>query len=709
MNWTMQALILGLLWLFLVLHGKANAYPVPVHSAITESVIDQNEDKIGAYLKEALGFPMGIRQEFEGRRMRDWIAYGSEQEDLEFRFYEVAGTAYGHFYNPLSNTGFTSDGQPLWESAYERANNLRNKWSWQMARGKFFEALTSTAQADRDNAFAHVFRALGHLAHLVQDVGVPSHSRNDAHAGLSGLRRLQALKSSYESYTATNRESLDYTMMPFPCKYVSYQNDSLAPKQFWDLEAYQGQLPFLLTCYGLAEYSNANFASDETIFTENSSSLDQRFPYPRRSSAELYEKVVDQMTGKKRRYFRIVQDTEPIDHFAVAGTLYRGGRIPQAVESLSLDENCHKDYVERLLPRAVGYTAGLIDYFFRGKVEIVLPGTGVYALSESLEDGFTEVHLLARNVTPDDQEMPDGSIVLVVKHKVALENPFQSRAVPTDTDFSYIVVPEAGNTRSIPRNGFVELVFKLQETPIPTWGTDVYLQVVYRGRLGSEMDAVGVGFKDVGEPTPIDVFNNMDKICVDNAWYDAGSAEVIAQADRNHDGVPDGDVYPHDLRDIYIRFSPASTPRPASAQEHNLHIPTLGRGAFLRAAYILTDYEFSDGFHATDVAVDPNDHWVSSGFWCREQNGELRCPALSPAKAIKNQTEYVEDREYCCELICGPSDPNCCDLFIFSGCQVRHFPTFTPFRGSQLWKDSWFLVDNWPFPTDSTCSLLLLP
>ena len=38
-----------------------------------------------------------------------------------------------------------------------------------------------------------------------------------------------------------------------------------------------------------------------------------------------------------------------------------------------LDETCHEEYAEKLIPRAVGYSAGLLNYFFRCQLEAVNP------------------------------------------------------------------------------------------------------------------------------------------------------------------------------------------------------------------------------------------------------------------------------------------------------------------------------------------------
>jgi hypothetical protein len=55
-----------------------------------------------------------------------------------------------------------------------------------------------------------------------------------------------------------------------------------------------------------------------------------------------------------------------------------------------------------------------------------------------------------------------------------------------------------------------DMTFKFTQNPIPIEATDLYLQVVFRGKLGEEIDAVAVGTKDISEPTFFGVANMRD-------------------------------------------------------------------------------------------------------------------------------------------------------------------------------------------------------
>ena len=60
-----------------------------------------------------------------------------------------------------------------WETEYE------NYFAWPDARDYFYEALTDANEAVREHYLAMTFVALGHVLHLLEDMGVPPHVRND--------------------------------------------------------------------------------------------------------------------------------------------------------------------------------------------------------------------------------------------------------------------------------------------------------------------------------------------------------------------------------------------------------------------------------------------------------------------------------------------------------------------------------------------------
>ena len=225
----------------------------------------------------------------------------------------------------------------------------------------------------------------------------------------------------------------------------------------------------------------------------------------------------------------------------------------------------------------------------------------------------------------------------------------------------------------------------LLQVPIPLYATDVYLQVVYHGKLGKEINgsfvgesdgAVAVGFKDIGEPTPIDLFNDMDRICLNGGWYDAGSREALNKVDTNKNGIADEwDIYPHDLIDSFVRISPINSPQKVSPSEYNFYAKQLDPGTFLRAGFILTDYDFVISFTGSPQKIDDADAWAHfPGLLCGPGYA-TQSPCQDAQYSIKNQTDLID------------------------GKMRRTYPTFNVFRGREIWGGE--IVENYPYPLNS--------
>ncbi|MBE0427112.1 MAG: hypothetical protein IBX72_10780 [Nitrospirae bacterium] len=679
-----------------ILPFDATALEKATHFDLNGKIVVQNQVSLNTYLKLKLGLSKGIEEIINGKQVIKWIQEGGVKED------EPLNTrSFNHFHNPLKpwdSAGLkgTFQSAVIWAQEQETFGSLfGGDWSWKKARESFHKGLTAVTKTDREKNLADTFRALGQVMHLIQDVSVPAHTRDDAHVvGYHYEKAVDKLR------TSNNPIFLDAVANPvaFDSSILSYSPNPLAPipiAKIFDTDIYYNTNPdpnvTALDTIGLSEYTNANFVS-EGLFAANF----QDFFYPRIENTSIVPKLYTGTLGTYTRQYYLKNccgETNTGNGYLLAVVDYldywrqKYPLLSAVLPKLPiLDDNVYKDYAALLIPRAVGYSAGLLDYFFRGNIEITLPTDGVYSQTDDLNQGFTNVTLLARNTTSAGEQMTDGSIELVVKYRLALEDPFRNYSedypFQAENSFRYIVVPEANDIRSIPRDSPVSLTFDLSQNPIPLYAIDVYLQVVYKGSLGNEDGVVSVGFKDISEPTPVDLFNDMDRICLNGIFYVAGSPEAIAQVDTNNNGIADEwDVYAHDAKDIYLRFSPASKPRYASTTEYNFHIPSLTAGNFLRAFFILTDYQFNYSSYNIYVKKDPEDPWIHS---------PLPVIGLYSGKAIKNQTDYVED-----VAICDP---------LGAPCYVWWYPTFLAYRGVELWWGGGIMFINNAYPVDSECS-----
>jgi hypothetical protein len=771
----------------------------------------------GDFLQK-LGFANALDEYFQfgNRRQKvyEWLQEGAFLEDAGSFSDYVFGTArsFNHFHNPTKpwdsaglDDYFTipnpippfnppyftkhTSGESALKWAQDVAkqqtySKLEGDQTWQTIRNHYYNALTSKTDLKRQGYFARVFKGLGHQMHLIQDMAVPAHVRNDAHPEDSILKRKYVIIGNlyFETWAKKNLPNVEAlkTFAPNPLfASVSFNVDvvynNLTPiTQLIDTNIYnENVVPTKSLTWGLSEYTNSNFVSDDTIFTENFSKNDRHyFPYPRYTDqSQCYELITEHLSANKNiTYLRKKCVGEPVDHFVTVGPLFKYLPLWDLQRlTLKFDETTHRDYAEKLIPRAVGYSAVLLNYFFRGDINLkyetgstpgyviannsneIMSGTfwifydnrsderkeiwskplTINALAESpkfdfpirsdakepgkyilvfkgrmgnengavvgrvtgrfleitppaqyvysIIDGsqnplqFTNITAKVKNANPNE-EIGSGTLQAMVEYKINEDQ----------IDFSYsqsATISIDSLSSSTPQ----EFTFNFSSNPIPVDVTDLYLQIIFTGKVGSEDNAMVMGVKDISEPTPIDVFNNMDRICINGNWYVAGSPEAIAQVDINHNGIAEEwDVYPHDLKDIYLKISPTSDRNNASPTDKNLYISSIPAGDFYRA-YVLSDYRLNHSDYVTTVPIvqdDINnfDHTkaIMEGNW--------------GGFALKDQEEYHSEQE-----ICAQYDLN-------APCLIRYSPDYYTFRGEEIWGAGGVILDNAEYPPGSKCS-----
>jgi hypothetical protein len=301
---------------------------------------------------------------------------GADSEDNFPRF-------LNHFHNPLvSNWSEAGLGGSVGQSAILWAQNPSQSvpsWSWRDVRQTYFDALTKSASSDRDKGLATTFEGLGRQMHLVQDAASPGHARNDPHILFNYESAIDGLRLREASTFASWRDSAPDTPGAPDPGWQSLDGNPLAPiaiARLVDADRYTGANPGVTAgaLIGLSEYTNANFFSEDRIFTENDANPQSRFPFPKRSS--VVEQDVNVQVGGatvKRRYLVKAADGATGYRLATVGFLREYHRrfgldLGRFRETPSLDEAVYRDYAERLVPRAVTYSTALLDYFFRGRL-----------------------------------------------------------------------------------------------------------------------------------------------------------------------------------------------------------------------------------------------------------------------------------------------------------------------------------------------------
>lgn len=427
-------------------------------------------------------------------------------------------------------------------------------------------------EAVRKAYWATTFRALGDLVHLIQDMAQPQHTRNDAHAGSDDYATSPGPlghKSYYEEYidgrarggtvvvSNGSRKALKpliYNSYPIPAfnDYASYF--SVQHKQ-----------PDVNVRTGLADYSNRGFFTvgknlGQGDYDLPSNSIASYSPQPVVVDSQgntvdvLYGSVSDALTGTTDNNVPLTTWgvwNEPLKTYNPGGT-----------ETFTLIQENYDAMADLLIPRAVAYSAGLINHFFRGRLEIAPPDEGVYgiidhAVTNGVNDGFTKVKLKLRNATPDindgqmtyPQDMVAGTLVAVVKfHRNGCYQPDLSGEpgvtgcdlTANRTKAEEIVVSESVAVPGLSSTQLQDFSFNFSSNPIPINATDLYLQVVYRGGLGVETDAVVVATRDISEPTYISLTNDTDYYLLDGIFYPPQTVldtpALFSRIDNDRDG-----------------------------------------------------------------------------------------------------------------------------------------------------------------------------
>ncbi|MES2353741.1 MAG: hypothetical protein V4568_04915 [Pseudomonadota bacterium] len=384
--------------LVLLLLGQvAFAYEVQTHETLSEAALNGSVLKTDSSVLARLGLePLDRQQKFPGsdgqQEIVNLFKIGANLEDTSIR-------AINHFYDPITDNGvaFTS---PTW-TLEDKGSIPRQNYSFRDTRDYFYKALTQPSKTDREQYFGLTFEALGHVIHHVQDMAQPQHTRLDNHLNLGWTQQELPIenRSRYEEYSNDVRSNLPITGYS-PVKFSRLRD-------FWKTG----------TGAGMGEFSNRNFVTDGTNFTlrNGQAVAGTRYALPAPNGTSEEKALVDILAEKGQPlpstlqtrcaarsaclltfYASTVRDvyTQSTSVNPRASTLSifdqdlkMYGRTIVYLDPDSLNFDSANTYtIDRLfvlnrfnfdeahkflIPRAVAYSTGLINYFFRGKMDWV--------------------------------------------------------------------------------------------------------------------------------------------------------------------------------------------------------------------------------------------------------------------------------------------------------------------------------------------------
>lgn len=493
------------------------------------------------------------------------ISEGSVRED-------DGESSVHHFFDPQQGGQPLTYGSQLGNASPDWALEDRSSFggqSWSLADAKeaLYGALTGPVAGERNKSLGATFEALGHVIHHLQDMAQPQHVRNDAHCdrffstwfaplpvpGICPVA-LAYRPSAYEGFTKSRGRDLPL---------AGYRSADVAtfglPRDLWG--AASG---------GLAEFTSNNFVSAGTNFYVQAGFMlaDSQHPNPAGSRAVLQQRQVTDpdllgpqgptqpLSGEIWFVGTAVADqylsTATLNPRTSTYSIFDKDLEEAGAESIfTLNRFNYHAANDFLLPRAAAYSTGLINYFFRGRIAIGLPGEGVYgvldhATTYAAGQGFGKLKLKLSNASPDGvkpsgekvpQTMQGGTLVAVAKYTLNgcyqpdLSGDYSGRFdtgeifPPANCSFEQYLAGEEQLSQSAAILGAsldktpTEFVFDFSSQPIPVNARDLRIQVVYTGTLGAEADAIAFGGRDISEPTHVVVYNNSDYFAVNGKFY----------------------------------------------------------------------------------------------------------------------------------------------------------------------------------------------
>jgi len=343
-----------------------------------------------------------------------------------------------HFYNPITNSGLTdlAPGFLTTNSMKWAYRGYANFDSWVSARQRYYQALTASTASERTEAAREMFFDLGNVAHLIQDLAQPQHTRNDAHldesSGGWGIEHFaEAEFGSIAAIKSVNTPSPTGSVRPLigvypPGKVVS-QIDPSIPVEFqwlWDTNDYTGQPLFesSLTYYdfvlpynnGLAELTNFFFPTTDTLFSYTNAILlsggrkvpyfdeaigshfpsQRQFRYPKIGESNLIQTLSTQWPwGVDTAISRgTLKPGQPVDTIRLMFPSYLApnGGYPSVSASwkpfsnlpysnyiskqgqLFFRDSDYRNICKAVLPYAVDYSSLMVGLFFRGDLVVNL-------------------------------------------------------------------------------------------------------------------------------------------------------------------------------------------------------------------------------------------------------------------------------------------------------------------------------------------------
>lgn len=539
---------------------SAISYEVNTHENISiesaqRSILYSNDNILYDIDIDFNSYKMSIDDTSNKYDISQIIGKGADFEDTD----EPYPRPVNHFYDPVNDQGLLYRFRPplpsdlIFKSPdWALEDNIIipiQEYSLRRAQNYFYAALSKENQEAREENFAKLFRSIGQVIHHIQDMAQPQHVRNDAHCDnkCKEYEKYGLFEPSiFEKYTTEKNNVL-------PQFYSGYQpvNFSKA-REYWHTE--DGK--------GIADYTNSNFITEETNFRSdragfNYSTVGYDSPVPTNESAfvrieDVFPDLAEQGISGQMRFISTevtdkltgITDTNP--HASTLSLfdqdLTQNNYCVQY--ALELDPKTKKEYTydtcrvttynhinvaatyRYLIPRAIAYSTGLINYFFRGRLEISDSKKVIDA------DGNQTLSITVRNISGEGNIFSGGNFYL-----------FYDADDGARKELSLIL---GSGPASVTNGGEHTLLADYPDDADANKKNP--FMIIYSGKIGQEDGIAGIayGFERVyignHEQNRDDVLGHIDIYNNVGEYYESRSSGTF-QYNTGHLTVYDNDIY----------------------------------------------------------------------------------------------------------------------------------------------------------------------
>jgi len=558
------------------------------HPELTHTAFEKSNLALDPALLQRLGL-----EPWQKSWIDIWLRVGAWYEDRGSRGMQ-------HFFDPTNNKGLSFVGvevgnpSPRWVLEDESQISGQTT-SVADAREQLTRALTyndgtpSQSYQERQASMGNFFIYLAAAVHHLQDMTQPQHVRNDDHLDEHPILLFPLYDPSlYERYTKQRIDHVqEYGQMGSPV----FPGTAGLKKagDFWTNPSNTGVAQFtnprfvtkgtnfwkILGFVTAGKYSNPT-PGTPVPYTVEKLYQDSNLPVPDEIQALCgypavgctmmeYPASYGSFTTQKASTHSIFDQDLNVKGLSVT---YTWGNVAQtySTERVFALNRFNFDAVHQpLLSTAVSYSAGFLNHFFRGKLEVGPPQAGgpYAAVDHQTGQGFTTLRAKVTNRTKDEA-LQGGTITAIARfhvnncYQADLTGEFQAdeagnlitpcaqyrsseEHIRLSVSQPFSFGPDAGK----------DYTFEFP-TPIPLNATDLVLQVYYQGQVGDEKGSFALGVVDLSEPTFVSVLNGTDMFEVPTSpvgtfvyWQDILSKidqYPYTTVDENHDLVPDVNV-----------------------------------------------------------------------------------------------------------------------------------------------------------------------